>query len=267
MNLVEKLLKGGLIAAHRGHRALFPENTMAAFADCVNQCDFIELDVRFSKDCVPLVFHDPTLERTTDIHKCGLFPGREDHQIESFSYSELKQLDVGSWFYQADPHGQIARGNAIVPPPEKRPQSIPLLSDVLAFVRDNKLAVNVEIKQLHKDEVRSVTEIVRAVYESGLVENCVLSAFDHAIVAKIKQTDAQLTTAALVEGEHPDNLIEYLKALGVSGYHIHDDMVTPEVFAAIAESGLFVCVYTVNSASRKKELIQMGASAVISDYL
>ncbi|MCX7780632.1 MAG: glycerophosphodiester phosphodiesterase family protein [Negativicutes bacterium] len=55
-----------LIGAHRGASAIQPENTLAAFRAAVMRgADFIELDVQLSKDGVPVVIHDFTLDRTT----------------------------------------------------------------------------------------------------------------------------------------------------------------------------------------------------------
>lgn len=267
MNLVDKLLKGGLIAAHRGHRAVFPENTMAAFEDCPGRCDFIELDVRFSSDGVPLVFHDHTLERTTNIHKAGLFPGREDHRIETFTFQELQKLDLGSWFYDADPYGQIAKGHVRIPDSLHRRQTIPDLDTVLAFIRAKGLAVNVEIKCLHKNTLASSTRIIQSIHDNHLLDDCVVSAFDHSILKLLKRQDSDIVTAALVDAKHPDDLYRYLEEIGVSGYHISDDLGKPELFSRMSDSGIFVCVYTVNCPERKKELIAMGASAVITDFL
>jgi glycerophosphoryl diester phosphodiesterase len=56
------------VVAHRGASGLRPENTLAAFALARELgADAIELDVRMSGDAVPVVHHDPTLERTTDL--------------------------------------------------------------------------------------------------------------------------------------------------------------------------------------------------------
>jgi len=55
-----------LVIAHRGASAEQPENTMAAFRRAVELgADAIELDVRLSRDGVPMVVHDATLDRTT----------------------------------------------------------------------------------------------------------------------------------------------------------------------------------------------------------
>lgn len=58
-----------LVGAHRGASAQFPENTLAAFnAAIIHGADFLELDVQLSRDKVPVVIHDPTIDRTTGGH-------------------------------------------------------------------------------------------------------------------------------------------------------------------------------------------------------
>jgi len=55
------------VIAHRGASGRFPENTLLAFRKALEQgADAIELDVRLTKEGIPVVIHDPTVERTTD---------------------------------------------------------------------------------------------------------------------------------------------------------------------------------------------------------
>jgi glycerophosphoryl diester phosphodiesterase len=55
------------VIGHRGASGSAPENTMQAFALAVEQgADALEFDLRLSSDGVPVVIHDPTLDRTTD---------------------------------------------------------------------------------------------------------------------------------------------------------------------------------------------------------
>ncbi len=55
------------VVAHRGASGEYPENTLLAFSKALEQgADAFELDVRLTADGVPVVLHDPTLERTTD---------------------------------------------------------------------------------------------------------------------------------------------------------------------------------------------------------
>lgn len=55
--------------AHRGYSGKFDENTMLAFKKAIEyKADGIETDVQLSKDGVPVIIHDETLDRTTNGH-------------------------------------------------------------------------------------------------------------------------------------------------------------------------------------------------------
>ena len=56
--------------AHRGYRACYPENTAESLtAAVVAGAEFIEFDVQMSRDGVPVVLHDPSLERTAGVDR------------------------------------------------------------------------------------------------------------------------------------------------------------------------------------------------------
>ncbi len=77
------------LIAHRGFSSEAPENTLEAFDLAVEQGfpDF-ELDTQLTKDDVPVVIHDDTVDRTTNGH------GR----VRDLTLAEIKSLDAGSWF-------------------------------------------------------------------------------------------------------------------------------------------------------------------------
>src|ERR687883_1387791 len=56
------------VVAHRGASARAPENTLRAFELALEEgADALELDVHATADDVPVVVHDPTLDRTTNV--------------------------------------------------------------------------------------------------------------------------------------------------------------------------------------------------------
>ncbi len=76
------------VIAHRGASGYAPENTMASFRRAVAMgATEVETDVAFTKDGALILFHDETLERTSN--GTGL--------PEDYTLAELRQLDAGSW--------------------------------------------------------------------------------------------------------------------------------------------------------------------------
>ena len=57
-------MKPPKIYAHRGASADFPEHTRAAYEAAIHQgADGFECDVRLTRDSIPILWHDPTMER------------------------------------------------------------------------------------------------------------------------------------------------------------------------------------------------------------
>ena len=58
---------GPLVQAHRGGRFEYDDNALGGFEMCLSRgIKGFELDVRYTKDCVLVVMHDESLERTTN---------------------------------------------------------------------------------------------------------------------------------------------------------------------------------------------------------
>jgi glycerophosphoryl diester phosphodiesterase len=80
---------GHLLVCHRGANRLAPENTFASAKKAIEfGADYVEIDVRQSKDGVFYILHDATFDRTTNGK--GLLSGAYSHYIDT--------LDAGSWF-------------------------------------------------------------------------------------------------------------------------------------------------------------------------
>ena len=78
--------------AHRGGMGLYPENTLLGFQASVrdHHADMLEMDLQITKDGKVLVFHDDTLERTTN--------GKG--KVCDHTYHEISELDAGHWLIQ-----------------------------------------------------------------------------------------------------------------------------------------------------------------------
>jgi glycerophosphoryl diester phosphodiesterase len=122
------------IHAHRGGSVLdgvprYPENTMPAFANAAREGYVLELDVKLTRDGVPVVIHDATLDRTTTC----------TGEVADVTLAQLRscRLDVlGS--------GDNTR-------PTRPTGAIPTLAEVLAFARREGATVNLEIKNIPTD--------------------------------------------------------------------------------------------------------------------
>ena len=77
------------VIAHRGFSAVAPENTLASLRAAMEAgADALEFDLQVSADGVAFLFHDDTLDRTTD--GAGA--------IREWAARDLEGVDGGSWF-------------------------------------------------------------------------------------------------------------------------------------------------------------------------
>src|SRR5882672_3455210 len=108
------------VIAHRGARASAPENTMAAFRRAYEDgAKWIEVDIKLTHDGIPIIMHDDTLDRTTD----GKGP------VADMLWDDMQKLEAGNWF------GPGFAG-----------ERVPRLSEVLHFVLEHNMRINMELK-------------------------------------------------------------------------------------------------------------------------
>ncbi|RXI97798.1 glycerophosphodiester phosphodiesterase [Anaerobacillus alkaliphilus] len=228
-----------LIFAHRGSAGTHPENTMDAFQAALDAgADGIELDVQLTKDFIPVVIHDETVERTTN----------GTGWVKDLTLAELQQLDAGSWF---SPSFSTAR--------------IPTLQEVLQWVSGTQLILNIELKNgivRYPDIEKKVLELVE---QFNLMDRVIISSFNHYSLVEINQLNSEIETAILfMEGLYePWN---YAKGIGASGLHCFLAVAVPELIIGAAKAGTPVRPFTVNEDHHIQALISGGCSAIITDW-
>jgi glycerophosphoryl diester phosphodiesterase len=137
-----------LLIAHRGASGYAPEHTLVAYRLAVEQgADFVEQDLQVTKDGALICLHDPDLARTTNAEE--LFPDRATLRdtegrgemkrgwyAVDFTLAEIKRLDAGSWFNQANP---FASSTAYVN------ERVPTLGEAMKVIAD-RAGLYIELK-------------------------------------------------------------------------------------------------------------------------
>jgi glycerophosphoryl diester phosphodiesterase len=239
------------VFGHRGAAGLAPENTLPSFAlGLVLGADMLELDVHASRDGVVVVFHDPTLDRTTN----GTGPLHEQ------SLYELQELDAG-YHYTRDGHDFPYRGHGL---------RIPTLE---ALLKDFPLAYyNIEIKQADPPIVAQVVEVIQRL---NAQHRTLLAAEHDEIMQEIRHLAGEIVTS-FSTGDVVD-FIGRLQAGTLDGYQprgralqipprFNDiELVTRESVAAAHRCGLEMHVWTINDPDEMKRLLALGVDGIISD--
>lgn len=234
---------GFVVIAHRGASAYYPENTMAAFRGALEMnAEMIELDVMLSKDGVPVVFHDATL----DDHTNG------SGNIGDYTLSQLRDLDAGSWF------DSTFAG-----------EKIPTLEEVLAFA-SGKIALNIEIKtEAVSDEARDGVEekSIELVKKYGMEDYVLFSSFDYRSIAHIKALDPEIPAAILYEKSQSQKMLpsELLKKYGADAFNCSFRQLNTKRFRDVSENNIPVFVYTVDKPSRMRKLLKMNVNGIFTN--
>jgi glycerophosphoryl diester phosphodiesterase len=193
--------------------------------------DGIEFDVRLSADGVPIVIHDATLDRTTRLR------GRVADALSS----------------------------------EMRDAGVPTLAETIALRQESRPTLLLELKTEPRTRGELVAAAVRAIAETGVRDRAIVLSFDHAALAAVKALDAAIRTAASivpsVRAPRPsaERLIDMARRASADALALHYTIATRRRIATLADAGLDVHAWTVNSVRTAGRLTTFGARTIISD--
>lgn len=220
------------IWAHRGASAEAPENTLAAFrAAEAAGADGIELDIQLSRDGVPVVIHDDTVQRTTD--------GRGD--VGGLRLRQLRQLDAGSWFS-----------------PAFSGEPVPTLEEVLAWA-GGRVRLNLEVKAARAAD--ALLELLPAFPEADVL----ISSFNLRLLEALRLRDERLPLALVTDTRFWRRLLKRAAALRAESLHPRHELVSRSLVQACHRGGLRIYPWTVNFPERSLKLSRLGVDGVFSD--
>lgn len=256
-----------LNVAHRGARSVAPENTLAAARKALEfGADMWELDVQLTADGEFILLHDDTLDRTSNVET--VFSDRRPWRAADFTLDEIRQLDFGSWFNETDPFGEIAAGHVT----EAEQQSYagepaPTLREALEWTRDNDWRVNVELKDLEgaSGEETFVEGVVELVGELDMVDQVLISSFNHEYVRRAKSANPEIQAGAL-SSWYVRDVVDYIRELGADAYNPNARAIAAPSIRELRDQSIDVYVYTVNDEAQMRELVEAGATGLFTDY-
>ncbi len=224
-----------LVIAHRGMSLTYPENTIPAIAAAVDGgADAVEVDIHLSRDGTPFVFHDDTLERTTNGR--GL--------ASALSMAELKRLDAGAWM---DKNFAGVR--------------IPTLEEVLRVTR-GRAGLLLDLK------MEGMARAVAAVYARVGVDP------SEALIGGWTATQRadfsrHMPGARVLRTEPPPSMwrtafFDQARQERLWGFELGDEWPADFVGDAVLH-GMPVIGYTVNDEPTMRRLLEIGVSGIETD--
>lgn len=228
------------VIAHRGARASAPENTIAALRRAQEEgAPWIEVDVKLTRDGVPILMHDDTLDRTTS----GKGP------VAEMDWADIQALDAGSWFS-----------------PAFAGERVPHLSEALKCALDRRLRVNLEIKPCAgRARVTTMVMLMEAAkiwpQDRPLP---LISSMDIEALCIASQFMPHWPRGLLLD-EWRDDWRDIVQKVEASTLNINSNILSKERMRQLSMAELPVLAYTVNEPGAAKELFRSGVVAVFSD--
>jgi glycerophosphoryl diester phosphodiesterase len=241
------------VHGHRGARAAFPENTLAAFAYAIDAgADYIELDIQATSDGALVVCHDPVLRR----RRCQGPPG--GRVVSRLTLAELRRFDCGSLTDRRFPRQTAVPG-----------ARIPTLDEVLALADRGDFRFNIEVKTFpqrpqYGPPAAVAGLLVEAIGRRGLGRRAEAQSFDLRVLRAIRALDRALPLAALCQFGRRDFLRQAREA-GATTVGPHQRLVTRGSVSRAHAAGLRVVPWTANRPRDWTRLIRTGVDGIITD--
>jgi glycerophosphoryl diester phosphodiesterase len=221
-----------LVVAHRGASLLEPENTLRAFLlGLVQGADALETDLRFTRDGQIVLFHDATLERTTD--------GRG--RVADHTLAELQQLRTRR------PDGALSD------------ERIPTLDELIAAT-GGQAPLLLELKDERFQEQAYAEALVRTLAASGMMERSAVVSFHPAHVAAVQRLAPELPRGYItLSNPLPRPGMQLLGPLWPLLY------LNPFYVAMAHRLGAIVAPLDTNPAPRMRTYLRLDVDAVLDD--
>ncbi|GAB6928669.1 hypothetical protein JCM10914A_26520 [Paenibacillus sp. JCM 10914] len=225
-----------MVAAHRGYKAAYPENTLLAFRKALELgVDMLEFDLRLSQDGEVVVIHDATLERTTS----------GSGEVRNHTLGELKTLDAGGWFAA-----------------EFEGLKIPTFAELCELLKAYPdVLCNVEIKP--SPDARETADLAIAILKRyEYLPRCVFTCFDAEVLTYIYDTYGLKTQG--FPGEKMSNFRSgdngtYSKMWAIG---IEMSWLTPESVDRYQDQGLLVWSYCPDQEDGVVRSLECGVTGM-----
>lgn len=240
-----------LVIGHRGASKVAPENTLAAFRSAMTAgADLVELDYYHSRDGIPVVIHDATLDRTTDATNRW---GGQNLRVSDRTLTELRVLSAGRWFTPPFPY-----------------ESVPTLNEALEVIQAGRVTL---IERKDGDAATCVA-LLR---QQNLVNRVVVQAFDWDYLRDYHRLEPGQVLGALgppgsrggrklsdEEKALTDVWLDEIRELGAQVAVWNRQVDAASVRSAHAR-GLKVWVYTIDDPELARHLVAAGVDGVITN--
>jgi glycerophosphoryl diester phosphodiesterase len=232
------------VVAHRGVPTELPENTIPSFQRAVEMgADAVELDVRLTRDLVPVVAHYFYVDESA-----GLGGAVFAHTWDELQRAQARREDAA------------------------QSRRIPLLREVLQAI-GGQIGLEIEIKG---PEPECVDVIARVLNEHRLLwDQMELTSYEPALLLAIQKRCPGLPTDLLLPRSESWMKLDVVTHLAIHrarlaharAVHLHPTQLSPQVAAAIRSAGLEPHAWDVNDAAALSLAAELAIPRICTDHL
>jgi glycerophosphoryl diester phosphodiesterase len=227
-----------ILIAHRGVSSEAPENTLAAFQRALDlSIPFLEMDIRLTKDDVPVIIHDATAFRTT-FEKCT-------KKIKEMTLKEIQSLDAGLWFDE-----QFAG------------IGIPTLKQVLNL-NLKQTGLMLELKKDDTPPQKLVKIVLEEIKQSNIEKDKVkLASFAPEIVQEFNKQDDSYSTLGIVEAS---SMIAPFLEMKIKHLAVWYKLINPTLMSTLKDENIVVWDFTVDRPKVASFLTSLNIDGIITN--
>ncbi len=232
-------LKLPSVVGHRGAAAFAPENTLESIRTAIEMgVKWVELDVKLTKDAVPIIFRDDTLERTTNGY--GL--------VAETKYEDIKELEAGLRFSEGF--------TGVV---------VPTLEEALEEILKHDIGFTLDLRPTPGSEVETAEVALDVLSRSwDNVDNIIFSSVHHVSLEVALDIAPDFARGFAFEEEWPENYKEMIDYLQASTFHFNGENISREQVEELMEFQKPLCAFT-NDVQRARTLRQWGVDSFFTD--
>ena len=231
------------IVAHRGVATEYPENTIPAFQRAIELgADAVELDVRLTKDKIPVVYHYYYLDKITSLHG----------PIFNYTYQQLSQARFLNVKTSADS------------------LKIPTLVEVLETI-GGKIGLEIEIKGPEPEAALLIGDVLRRF--KSLWKTIKVTSYEITLLLSIREQCPGITPDLLYPRTEP------WMGLDVVGYealhkarlaqaravHLHPSQLSAQAVDSARSSGIEIHAWDVNDEPDLEAIVEYNVPKICTD--
>ena len=215
--------------AHRGYPTVHPENTLSSFQAALDaRYSHLELDVHLSKDGIPVVIHDATINRMCN------GKGR----VKDYTLEELKRFTVGER------------------------ETIPTLEEALRLCQ-GRISVFLELKQIGQAYEGIEEKALDVIRRLDVTDQIIVTSFDHYSLMKMRELD-QGIDIGLILGCLSPCVFPFMKQLRSRYLWMSHKHLTKAYVQECVEQGIQVIANPIDTEEVMNKLLQQYPSALAS---